>query len=201
LFIPFQTQIVLRATYKQFFTSKAKKKKIYMLNFKVSYLIYPFELRNWVQILLTIIDAHGLKIQGRGYLMFFLPKSLWGVKAFRKNCLWGSRISGFIAFLLTSVLNIVWRGYYIYPPPSPTSPPLCASMLTIDKSFFFTFYRQIKLEKKLDIERFWKALIFFVKFLCRWATGLRCQHLTNLPLINNLKARSNTFLLSTKKYF
>ncbi len=31
------------------------------------------------------IDAHGLKIQGRGYGMF-LPKFLGGVKGFRKNC-------------------------------------------------------------------------------------------------------------------
>jgi hypothetical protein len=51
-----------------------------------------------------IIDAHGLKIQGRGYLMFFakIPR---GVKAFRKNCLGGPPILGFIAFLLTSVLK------------------------------------------------------------------------------------------------
>jgi len=51
------------------------------------------------------IDANGLKIQGRGHLMF-LPKSLRGVKAFKKNCLGrGGPISGFIAFLLTSVLK------------------------------------------------------------------------------------------------
>jgi hypothetical protein len=50
------------------------------------------------------IDAHGLKIQGRWYLMFFakIPR---GVKAFRKNCLGGPPISGFIAFLLASVLK------------------------------------------------------------------------------------------------
>jgi hypothetical protein len=50
------------------------------------------------------IDAHGLKIQGRGYLMFFakIPR---GVKGFRKNCLGGPPISGFIAFLLTSALK------------------------------------------------------------------------------------------------
>jgi hypothetical protein len=51
------------------------------------------------------IDAHGLKIQGRGYLMFFakIPRI---VKAFRKKCPGGGPpISGFIAFLLTSVLK------------------------------------------------------------------------------------------------
>ncbi len=60
------------------------------------------------------MDAHGLKIQGRGYLMFFakIPR---GVKAFRKNCLGGPPISGFIAFLLTSVLKFAWGGYCIYP--------------------------------------------------------------------------------------
>jgi hypothetical protein len=68
------------------------------------------------------IDAHGLKIQGRGYRMFFakIPR---GVKAFRIKCLGGPPISGFIAFLLTSVLKFASGEYYIYPPPSPTSPP------------------------------------------------------------------------------
>ena len=35
----------------------------------------------------------------------------------------GPPISGFIAFLLTSVLKFAWGGYYIYPHPPPTSPP------------------------------------------------------------------------------
>jgi hypothetical protein len=50
------------------------------------------------------IDAHGFKIQGRGYLMFFakIPR---GVKAFRKKLPGGSPISGFIAFLLTNGLK------------------------------------------------------------------------------------------------
>ena len=57
-----------------------------------------------VQSSVLYIDAHGLKIQGRGYLMFFakIPR---GVKAFRKSCLGGPPILGFIAFLLTSVLK------------------------------------------------------------------------------------------------
>jgi hypothetical protein len=64
------------------------------------------------------IDAHELKIQRRGYLMFFakIPR---GFKAFGKNCLgmgvglgwgsgeWGPPISGFIVFLLTSTLKFV----------------------------------------------------------------------------------------------
>jgi hypothetical protein len=45
-----------------------------------------------------------LKIQGRGYLMFFV-KTPWGVKGFGKNCRGGGPpILGFIAFLLISVL-------------------------------------------------------------------------------------------------
>jgi hypothetical protein len=35
----------------------------------------------------------------------FIAKILRGVKAFRKNCLGGPPILGFIAFLLTSVLK------------------------------------------------------------------------------------------------
>ena len=38
----------------------------------------------------------------------------------------GPPISGFIAFLLTSVLKFAWGGYYINPPPSPPRhPPVC----------------------------------------------------------------------------
>jgi hypothetical protein len=71
------------------------------------------------QIFAQIIDAHGLKIQGRGYLMF-LPKFLGGVKAFRKNCLGGPPILGFIAFLLTSFSKICPGGGAVsYPPPTP----------------------------------------------------------------------------------
>jgi hypothetical protein len=75
------------------------------------------------------IDAHGLKIQGRGYLMFFCQNPQGGSRVSGKIAWGGPPISGFIAFLLTSVLKFAWGGYYIYPPPSPpTSPPLCASM-------------------------------------------------------------------------
>jgi hypothetical protein len=55
------------------------------------------------------IDAHGLKIQGGGYLKF-LPKSLGGVKGFRKNCQGGPPILGFIAFLLTNFSKICLGG-------------------------------------------------------------------------------------------
>jgi len=73
--------------------------------------------------LLVNIDAHGLKTQGRGYLIF-LPKSLGG----SGKIAWGGGppISGFIAFLLTSVLKFPRGGYYISPPPSPhLTPPVC----------------------------------------------------------------------------
>jgi hypothetical protein len=52
-----------------------------------------------VLVLFDIIDAHGLKIQGRGYLMFFakIPRG--------KIAMGGLPISGFNAFLLTSVLK------------------------------------------------------------------------------------------------
>jgi hypothetical protein len=53
-------------------------------------------------------DAHGLRIQGRGYLMF-LPKYLGG-QSFQEKLLGGGggpSISGFIAFLLTSALKFV----------------------------------------------------------------------------------------------
>jgi hypothetical protein len=50
------------------------------------------------------IDAHGLKIQWRGYLMFFakIPR---GGQGFQEKLPGGSPYFGFIAFLLTSVLK------------------------------------------------------------------------------------------------
>jgi len=54
------------------------------------------------------IDVHGLKIQGSGYLNF-LSKSL-GLRLSGKIARWGSPISGFITFLLTSVLKFPWGG-------------------------------------------------------------------------------------------
>ena len=77
---------------------------------------------------LLIIDAHRLKIQGRGYLMFFakIPRE---VKDFRKNCRGGPPISGFIVFLLTSVQKFAWGVLYL-PSPFPLT-PLCASMFVI----------------------------------------------------------------------
>jgi hypothetical protein len=50
------------------------------------------------------MDAHGLKIQGRGYLMF-LPESLGRSRLSGKIAWGGPPISGFIAFLLTSALK------------------------------------------------------------------------------------------------
>ena len=52
----------------------------------------------------TSIDAHWLKIQGRGYLMF-LPKSLGGKGIQGKLPAGGPSFLGLIAFLLTSVLK------------------------------------------------------------------------------------------------
>jgi hypothetical protein len=76
---------------------------------------------------LKSIDEHGLKIQGRWYLKF-LPKSLGGIKAFRKNFQGFPPILGFIEFLLTSLLKPS-----LFPPPHPPPPPvLCASILRSD---------------------------------------------------------------------
>ncbi len=72
-----------------------------------------------------IIDAHGLKIQGRGYLMFFakIPK---GVKAFRKNCLGGgSPYFGFYCIFINKCFEIRLRVVLYLPSPLPPSPPPC----------------------------------------------------------------------------
>jgi hypothetical protein len=69
----------------------------------------------------TPIDALGLKIQGRGYLMFFakIPR---GVKAFRKNYLGGPPFFGFYCICINKHFEICLRGVLYLPSP------LCASM-------------------------------------------------------------------------
>jgi hypothetical protein len=52
----------------------------------------------------VFLDTHGLKIQGTGSLMF-LPKSLGGSRLAGKIARGSPPISGFIAFLLTSILK------------------------------------------------------------------------------------------------
>ena len=82
--------------------------------------------KNWkcCKAKIIIIDAHGLKIQGRGYLMFFakIPR---GVKAFRKNCLGGSPYFGFYCIFINKCFEICLRGVLYLPSPLT---PLCASM-------------------------------------------------------------------------
>ncbi len=81
-----------------------------------------------------VIDAHGLKIQGRGYLIFFtkIPR---GVKAFRKNCLGGSPYFGFYCIFINKCFEICLRGvlYLPSPLPSPHLTHLCASMSIVCK--------------------------------------------------------------------
>jgi hypothetical protein len=53
----------------------------------------------------------------------------WGGSRLSGKIAWvGPTISGFIAYLLTSVLKFAWGGYYIYPPPTSTPPPPCVDL-------------------------------------------------------------------------
>ncbi len=82
-------------------------------------------LHRWGSLLFSDIDAHGLKIQGRGYGMF-LPKFLGGGQGFWEKLPGGGPlILRFIAFLLTSFLKICLGVCCFIPPP-----PLCASMFS-----------------------------------------------------------------------
>ncbi len=69
-------------------------------------------------------DAHGLKIQGRGYLMFFakIPR---GVKGFRKNCLGrgGSPYFGFYCIFINKCFEICLTGVLYLPSPLPHLTP------------------------------------------------------------------------------
>jgi hypothetical protein len=89
----------------------------------------------WLQICLIFKGLRVVENPGEGVPDVFLPKSQGeggGGKASRKNYLGGPPISGFIAFLLTSVLKSAWGEYYTYPPLSPhLTPPPCASMIPV----------------------------------------------------------------------
>ncbi len=71
------------------------------------------------------IDAYGLKIQGRGNLMFLTKFLGWGGQGFQKNCRWGgwSPFFGFYCIFINMCFEICLRGGTIF-----TLTPLCASM-------------------------------------------------------------------------
>jgi hypothetical protein len=68
-----------------------------------------------------IIDAHGLKIQGRGRLgvLEVFAKIPRGVKSFRKNCQGGSTYFGFYCLFITKFLENLPGGGGCFIPPSP----------------------------------------------------------------------------------
>jgi hypothetical protein len=113
------------------------------------YVCIPFE----------TIDAHGLKIQERGYLMF-LPKSLVGVSRLSGKIAWrGTPILGFIAFLLTSFSKICLGERVLFYPPPPGRPPLCASMFeTINFVFRLEPFYCIKNTNRTTFYKYFSTL-------------------------------------------
>jgi hypothetical protein len=85
------------------------------------------------QISIRSIDAHGLKIQGKGYLMF-LPKSLGGGGGSRLSgkIAGGSPYFGFYCILLTSFSKIC-LGVLFHPPSTLTPPPPCVLLWQEDR--------------------------------------------------------------------
>ncbi len=90
------------------------------------------------------IDAHGLKIQGRGYGMF-LPKFLGGWRVSGKIA-WGSTYFGFYCIFINKFFKNLPGGCCFIPSPHPPHPPcvhLCfyptlvqsSRLIFIDKSF------------------------------------------------------------------
>ena len=77
----------------------------------------------------TFIDAHWLKIQGRGYWMF-LPKFLGGgVKGFRKNCQGVSTYFAFYCIFINKFFENLPGGWCCFIPPPPPLPP-CVHLCT-----------------------------------------------------------------------
>ncbi len=90
-----------------------------------------------MKLIVATIDAHGLNIQGRGYLMFFakIPR---GGQGFQEKLPGGggSPYFGFYCIFINKCFEICLRGVLYVPSPSPhLTPPPCASMVaTVDVS-------------------------------------------------------------------
>jgi hypothetical protein len=64
----------------------------------------------------------------------FFAKIPRGGQGFQEKLPGGSPYFGFYCIFINKCFEICLRGYYIYPPPSPTSPPLvCIYVLAIFK--------------------------------------------------------------------
>ena len=84
-----------------------------------------------------LIDAHGLKTQGRGYLMFFakIPRE---VKALRKNWLEGSPYFRFYCIFFNKCCEICLRGGPIF-----TLPPVCIPTLSLSSVLILFVLRNL----------------------------------------------------------
>ncbi len=72
------------------------------------------------------IDAHGLKIQGRGYLMFFAKIPRGGQGFQEKLPGGGSPDFGFYCIFINKCFEICLRGVLYLPSPlPPPHPPVC----------------------------------------------------------------------------
>jgi hypothetical protein len=83
------------------------------------------ETENIDQMITISIDAHGLKLQWRGYLMFFakIPR---GGQGFHEKLSGGSPYFGFYCIFIDKCFEICLRGVLYLPYPlSPPHPPVC----------------------------------------------------------------------------
>ncbi len=89
--------------------------------------------------------------------MKFLPKSLGGVKGFRKNCLGGSTYFAFYCIFINKFFENLPAGV-LFHTPLPPVPPLCASMhplLSLTPPSLFP-------DKKFPVEaHFWLDKLFY----------------------------------------
>ncbi len=102
------------------------------LHFKILAADFLWFLITFLLDLLKIIDAHGLTIQGRGYMMFFakIPRG----SRFSGKIAWGggSPYFGFYCIFINKCFEICLRGVLYLPPPPPphlTPPPVCIYVL------------------------------------------------------------------------
>ena len=127
----------LQGLWKKFETIIVRKTKYFQ---KLETIEAELCLKTWKTQKFESIDAHRLKIQGRGYLMFFAKIPRWG-QGFQEKLSGGSPYFRFYCIFINKCFEICLRGVLYLPSPLPPPPPprvhLCLKGNKVGKIWLF----------------------------------------------------------------